>query len=266
MSQPPSYAPTSTTSYTVPTTNYHKEVTRASLISSPLHKDVYNSLAEIYSILSVLELIENSYIKDYITDKEKYTSTSLRLINQYQIIVNGFKEDQAKIDICNALMTNLNGNFDEFLECFSQMFNPACPLAIKRLTSGVPVTIRGQDQDIGSQMSTRTNSTPVNGQSGSNQNARLIAEATSNFITCMDALKLNYKHKDQLHPLLSELVINLNELTEDNNNLDFHGKSKLITWLIKLNNLQDKELPSEEIEEFLNDLNIAYKNFYSKLE
>ena len=78
----------------------------------------------------------------------------------------------------------------------------------------------------------------------------------------MDAVKLNYKTRDQLHPLLSDLVVNLNEFNET---IEFNGKSKLINWLIKINNLE-KELSQEDSDLFLNDLDTAYKGFYESLE
>ena len=102
----------------------------------------------------------------------------------------------------------------------------------------------------------------INGNQPTSASARLVAEITGNFITCMDAVKLNYKSKEQLHPLLSDLVVNLNELNEE---LQFTGKSKLVNWLIKINNLQT-ELTQEEADSFLNDLDIAYKGFYTTLE
>lgn len=83
----------------------------------------------------------------------------------------------------------------------------------------------------------------------------------------MDALKLNYKTKDQLHPLLSDLVVNLNDLIDANHKMiDFEGKSKLVNWLIRLNNLGDGRLDEGESDKFLEDLDVAYKGFYSELE
>lgn len=256
MSQPQSYAPTNTTSFTL--TSYHEEVSRSSLFTTPRHKDVYNSFAEVYSILSVLESVENAYIKDYITDKEKYTSTTLRLLNQYQIIVNGFKEH----DKWPILQQTLEiGDLANFLEKFVMKFDLVVPLAIKRINSGIPVTIEQYHHEIPSRAIEQSNlASPAPAA-----NVRLIAETTSNFITCMDALKLNYRTKDQLHPLLSELVVNLNELVEDDSQFEFSGRSKLVNWLIKLNNLEDS-LTNEEIEEFLNDLNDAYNKFYETLQ
>lgn len=254
MSKLQSYAPTATTNYTIPSANY-EEITKSSLIKSPIDKTVFDSFAEIYSIITVLDVIENAFIKDYITDKEKYTLTSLRLINQYQIIIKDFKQDPLKLEKCVEVLGN---QFDTFLVDFAKKFNLNRPLAIKRLTLGIPATIEG---DLGSELTSRI-STPV---PEPNQNIRLIAECTSHFITCMDALKLSYKTREQLHPLLSELVVSLNDLSELNTKFEFQGKSKLVNWLIKLNNLV-VDLSKDEIEEFLNDLNSAYKSFYTALE
>ena len=96
----PEYAPTSTSSFTVSTSDvYNQEVTKSLLIKTPLHKSVYDSLAEIYSILPTLEMVENSYLKDYITDKERYTSTTYRLIHQYQMLIKVFTDDQTKFQL-----------------------------------------------------------------------------------------------------------------------------------------------------------------------
>ena len=86
----------------------------------------------------------------------------------------------------------------------------------------------------------------------------------------MDALKLNYRLKEQLHPLLSDLVINLNTLNETNEARgkaarDFPGKSRLVNWLIKLNN-SSADLNREDMDAFLQDLDVAYKGFYGLLE
>ena len=99
----------------------------------------------------------------------------------------------------------------------------------------------------------------------------MVAQATGNFITGMDALKLNYRTKYQLHPLLSNLVISLNELHNSPENggstIEFPGKSKLVTWLIKLNNLlESEELSQQDVDTFLEDLDTAYKGFFTSLE
>lgn len=248
-------------------------------MKTALHREVYEAFAEIYSIITVLEMIENAFVKDFITDKEKYTNTSLRLINQYQILSKGILEDPVKLEFAKAeLITPLTvlpiDIVCDFPDLFCTKYNILCSHAVKRLKAGVPLTIEHLSVQIShvhqdGAANDRTNTTSVASAAPvSNTSARLVAEITGSFITIMDALKLNYKTKDQLHPLLSDLVVGLNDLVNLDNNeetLEFHGKSKLVGWLIKLNNLGDSELTEEEIAQFLDDLDIAYKGFYTSL-
>ncbi|EGW32836.1 uncharacterized protein SPAPADRAFT_150125 [Spathaspora passalidarum NRRL Y-27907] len=269
---PPEYAPTATTSFTVSSSSprYNSEITKSTLLKTSLHKTVYDSLAEIYSILPTLEMLEVSYIKDYITDKEKYTSTSYRLINQYQIILKGFVEDSDKLNLLKTILPGLDHTLSNFLQLLSNKFHCNCTHAIKRLQSGIPATIEHlstQVESLHPTVSQNTATTPA--APNANTSAKLISQITGNFITCMDAVKLNYKTKSQLHPLLSELVVNLNDLVENeqHKSLEFSGKSKLVNWLIKINNLKDgEEIGGTDADSFLNDLDTAYKGFYTSLE
>lgn len=276
MNSPPAYAPTTATSFTISSLNdakYHEEVTKSSLIKSSIHKSTYDALAEIFSILPTLDMLENSYVKDYITDKEKFTKTSYRLIHQYQIIVKGFLDDTQKLEMLREVlaMPDLLDDLSNFLPRFADKFNLNTPKAIKRLQVGIPATIE--------QMSSQVDSSSHPGTTGlasigtttipTSSSATLLVQITANFLTVMDALKLNYRTKEQLHPLLSDLVVNLNDLVENGNHkeFDFQGKSKLITWLIKLNNLGDsQELSSEDADSFFEDLDSGYKAFYDSLE
>lgn len=271
MSAPPSYAPTSTTSYTPaavnPGVDYHHEVTRGSILTTSVHKAVYESLCEIYSIITVLEMVENAFLKDFVTDKEKYTSTVMRLINQYQILVQSLGKSDAHRSILRDILPGVANDNSNLLVLLQEKFKLHASLAADRLVSGIPATIEHMHTVVDS------SSHPVAEQTGNKPLAtgtRLVAESTGNFITIMDALKLNYNTKSQLHPLLSDLVISLNDLvTVDNESskpIDFPGKSKLVNWLIKLNNLEDsEELLAADCDHFLEDLDSAYKGFYSSL-
>jgi len=59
-------------------------------------------------------------------------------------------------------------------------------------------------------------------------------DVVQKFITFMDALKLNYKSKDQLHPLLSDLMTSLNTSMRK----DFEARAKIVQWLITLNQMR----------------------------
>lgn len=242
---PPSFAPTGTTSYQplADRAGVHQEITKAQLLGSDLA--VYDSLAELYLILPTLEVVERAFIKDFITDKEKYTATCTRLLNQYRLIISSLIDDHLP-----ALQRILGDDVspETIVLLLSNKFNLCCPLAAKRVAVGYPATIQS--------ISSKTSSSP---EPAGNQ--RLIAQVTGNFITVMDAIKLNYNTKAQLHPLLSELVITLNDLPSL---VEFSGKSKMVNWLIKLNNLEGS-LSEEELDEFLGDIDAAYKGFFETL-
>jgi ESCRT-I complex subunit VPS28 len=61
-------------------TNPGKEV---KLASSSTERDLYESLAEIYSIIITLDGLEKAYIRDAIPEAE-YTETCARLLKQYK--------------------------------------------------------------------------------------------------------------------------------------------------------------------------------------
>ena len=48
-----------------------------------MERDLYESLAEIYSIIITLDGLEKAYIKDAITEQE-YSETCARLLKQYK--------------------------------------------------------------------------------------------------------------------------------------------------------------------------------------
>jgi len=60
-------------------TNSDKEV---KLASSSAERDLYESLAEIYSIIVTLDGLEKAYIRDAVSEAE-YTETCARLLKQY---------------------------------------------------------------------------------------------------------------------------------------------------------------------------------------
>lgn len=53
------------------------------MVSSSGERDLYESLAEIYSIIITLDGLEKAYIKDVVTEAE-YTETCTRLLKQYK--------------------------------------------------------------------------------------------------------------------------------------------------------------------------------------
>ncbi|GME66942.1 unnamed protein product [[Candida] boidinii] len=293
--QLPSYAPSpygSARSISINLINQSKRPldTEIPLYETNKERDKYESLSELYSIIIAINCLEKSYVKDTLGNNlNDYTNAIIRLLNQYNVIL---KDDDIRSEFKN-------------LEGFCTRFNIDCPLAKKRIQVGIPATIEhavsmstNNSNDVNQSTSSfndmnrngdaRDNTGSNNGVGNNFPNsngdlvqlerstagkhlsgsprysARAVAEATGSFITVMDAVKLNYRTKEQLHPLLSDLVTSINRVL---NGFEFEGRSKLINWLIKLNNLDINEsLSDDESREFLFDLDNAYKGFYTKLE
>ena len=92
-------------------------------------------------------------------------------------------------------------------------------------------------------------------QGGSTQSAIL---ATENFITFLDALRLGIGSKDQLHPLLSEVIQSTNKVVDS----DFEGRANIIKWLIRLNGMRaHEELEDGERREVEFEIDAAYRGF-----
>lgn len=268
------YAPTTNTSYTLSTdarVNHHEPVRREALIKTPHHKAVYDTLCEVYAIICTTQTVETAFTRDFITDKEKYTATVLRLVSQYKVLVLGLHKDPDQRRVLHEIVPEMLADPDHFLRSFCRHFGLECPLAIDRLLQGVPATIEQMGMKIEEKLAApapngTTDGSPAAGGPGSG--ARLVAEATGNFITLMDALKLDYNSKTQLHPLLSNLVVSLNELIlkETEAPVEFPAKPKLVSWLIRLNGLSESEsLTPLECEEFLDHVDKAYHGFYNSL-
>lgn len=86
----------------------------------------------------------------------------------------------------------------------------------------------------------------------------LILEATQEFITFLDAVKLGLLSKDQLHPLLSDVIQSVNRVTDQ----DFDSRGKIVQWLITLNQMRaSDELTEQQARELEMDIQQAYSGF-----
>ncbi|KAL1978222.1 hypothetical protein VTN31DRAFT_1081 [Thermomyces dupontii] len=234
---PYSYTPNPSLSASI---NLDEEV---KLASSPAERDLYETLAEIYSIIVTLDGLEKAYIRDAVSESE-YTETCSRLLKQYKSTLNDETVAQEFVD----------------LETFKRTWGLECPRATERLRVGLPATV---------EQASHGTHTPSNAPGGAgtapSTGARgaLILAATENFITFLDALKLNMVSKDALHPLLSEVIQSVNKVTER----DFENRSKIIQWLITLNQMRaTEELSEEQARELAFDIEQAYQGFKATLD
>jgi ESCRT-I complex subunit VPS28 len=132
-----------------------------------------------------------------------------------------------------------------------------CPRATERLRIGLPATVEQASHGAHTPSNGAPGTAPSGGASGS-----LILTATENFITFLDALKLNMVSKDALHPLLSEVIQSVNKVTDR----DFESRGKIIQWLITLNQMRaTEELSEEQARELAFDIEQAYQGFKATL-
>ena len=124
------------------------------------------------------------------------------------------------------------------------------PRATERIRIGLPSTVTAPSIN-----------TTTSGNGGSN--GTLILEATQDFITFLDALKLGLLAKDQLHPLLSDVIQSANKVTDR----DFEGRGKIVQWLITLNQMKaTEEVSEDQARELELDMNSAYQGFKATLK
>jgi ESCRT-I complex subunit VPS28 len=125
-----------------------------------------------------------------------------------------------------------------------------CPRAAERLRIGLPATVEQPSHN------------PIPSRSAPEASGSLILAATENFITFLDALKLNMLSKDALHPLLSEVIQSVNKVTDQ----DFENRGKIIHWLITLNQMKaTEELTENQAREVAFDIEQAYQGFKATL-
>jgi ESCRT-I complex subunit VPS28 len=120
-----------------------------------------------------------------------------------------------------------------------------CPRATERLRVGIPATVE-------------QGPTHKSNQQGESTDATLVVNATEDFITLLDALKLGLTEKDTLHPYLVDVIQGVNKVTDK----DFDSKGKIVQWLITLNQMRASEkLNDDQAREFLFDMEQAYHGF-----
>ncbi|CCM02633.1 uncharacterized protein FIBRA_04737 [Fibroporia radiculosa] len=150
-------------------------------------------------------------------------------------------------------------SIDEFMSRY-RMDHPA---ALHRVKVGVPATVEHSSE-------------------AGPETGKWVAETTQSFITFMDALKLRMRAKDQLHPILQELVTGYARFKGSK---DWEGRSKMVSWwvattplypvhvtepiytrLITLNGMKaSEEITEEQSRQLLFDIEHAYAEFFRSL-
>lgn len=251
-------------------------------------------LAELYSILYTINTIEKVFIKSMFkseAEKKEYSTLVDEMLTQWKSLSDSLGPSVSKEGPGEG--EHEKGDlqlFSKLQSCFGW-----CPrseleslrLGIRRISTGVngfeEIEIRKKENDTGSEagpdqqetvrpdantppnlIPTRTGDevSPTDPpRNATGQDKKAIAEATSAFITLLDAIKLNYDTKDTLHPLFSDVLVKASKISAD-----FEGRNILVTWLIKLNKLDIVDIiPENELKQMLWDVDTAYNGFFNQL-
>lgn len=147
-------------------------------------------------------------------------------------------------------MNALDRSFD--LQAFMREYEISCPAAYHRLHEvGVPATTEHTQAASGS---------GSGGRHGSGD-GKYVAQIVHGFVTLIDSLKLNLAAVDQIHPLLSDLLRNLNRYPDLPTT--YQGKANIRTWLITLNKMKaSDQLDATTIRQLVFDIEQAHDEFY----
>ncbi|KAK7441712.1 Vacuolar protein-sorting-associated protein 28 [Stygiomarasmius scandens] len=199
------------------------------LYTTNAEREKVQTRATLFGIVTAIHYLEAAYLRDAVSAAE-YSAACTRLLSQYKT------------------MMKLVGDEVTSIEDFMKRYRMDFPAALQRIKVGVPATVEHPaESSIGS------------GPEG----AKWVAETTQAFITFLDALKLNFRAKDQLHPLLQELVTGYARFPASK---EWEGRSKLVGWLITLNGMKaSEELGSEQTRQLTFDVENAYSEFFRSL-
>ncbi|WFD38306.1 Vacuolar protein-sorting-associated protein 28 [Malassezia japonica] len=198
-------------------------------------RENYESMATLFSLISCLDFLERAYVRGAIGEDE-YTPACARLLGQYKTVIKLITDPTKPAPF----------RFDN-IEAFMAYYDMDYPAAAHRLQLGVPATVEHASES----------------KPHAAVHAQLVAETTQNFITLMDALKLKMRAKDQLHPLLSDLLSAYTKVGA----ADGEAREKLLAWLITLNKLSaSEEVDETAAREMLFDIEHAYTTWFKSLQ
>jgi len=141
-------------------------------------------------------------------------------------------------------MLKLVGDNVPSIEDFMTRYRMDHQAAHHRLKVGVPATVEHSSE-------------------AGPETGKWVAETTQSFITFMDALRLKLRAKDQLHPILQELMTGYARFKGSK---DWEGRSRIVSWLITLNGMKaSEEITEEQSRQLLFDVDYAYAEFFRSL-
>lgn len=200
------------------------------LYSNAGERRKYEDMADLYSIIKATEHLEAAFARDAVLPDE-YSAACSKLISQFKTTEMALVQASVIIDT----------------RSFMSEHHMDCPRAMERLLRmGVPATVMNPVQDDRGE-------------------AVKVAETVQNFITAMDAVKLEQRAVDEIQPLISDIMTSLARVSGLPG--DFAATKKLQDWLVTLNSMRAMDnLTDEQARQLLFDLDQGYSAFHKWLK
>jgi len=140
----------------------------------------------------------------------RYSPACTKLLSQYKTMSKLVEEDVPSVEqfMSQYRVSSITRHARVGSHLRYQMDHPA---ALHRIKVGVPATVEHSSE-------------------AGPETGKWVAETTQSFITFMDALKLRLRAKDQLHPILQELVTGYARFKGSK---DWEGRSKMVGWYVR---------------------------------
>lgn len=264
------------------------------LTSSNSDRERIADLANVFALAVALDYLERAYVRDSITAQE-YHHPCARLLGQYKTLVNlvGNWDLDAFLQEYRVRWTSFVSLIDSELtlrltrsstapppHTASASASPpprstAAPATDTTTTMAETGTQRAAEARLPITKTALPGTTPPRRQNPSPRPPRCVhtprrdsrergnpllthpRAPAQNFITFMDALKLRLRAKDQLHPLLTDLMQSYSRFcslsasgagagADESNAPEWEGRPKMLQWLITLNRMRASEEISDE--------------------
>lgn len=181
------------------------------LYSSVAERRLFEDLANFYSIIKALDVLECAFTKDAVTSEE-YSSECAKLLAQHKTQESALQRSGAIKDTAGFMMK------------FKQLH---CPHAMNRINQGKPAT-----HALGG---------PARGAPTQHVNSLAAFEAASQVITAKDEIAMDITRVMDIHPLLRDIVDSFSRFEFPGD-----GKEKIVEWVTRLNALSATEELSAE--------------------
>ena len=193
------------------------------LASTAEERRTYEYEADLYALIVTIERLEKARLRFAVT-KEEYHSACKTLLGQLS-------------DLCAQMNFATTNSVDAFMV----KYKLTCPAARNRIVTG---------------MAESAASGPVG------LNPKYVLEIGQYFITLLDSIKLNQTAKDQLQPLLTDLLDGLERVLPE-----FDDTGKLKAWHTKLQGMRASEaLDEDSARDMAFDVERGYHSLHKALQ